>query len=326
MGGVRPNARENGQISPSTTVWAARGDGSCPNCAFVLQEGGKTASIHGSSGVIWRIPVKMRSTDLEFSATRAKTAFSWRECLGNFQEYIQKYQDAMKQPPLILEAGGGSVTRVPTRNDAKITLVDISDIQLSANTHASEKILADLHEVHLPTRHFDIAICWDVLEHLRDPRKVVRKLLDCVKAGGIVVIGAPDQDSLPGMITKYTPHWFHVAVFRYVFRFAKAGKPGHPPFPTVMSKDMRPSALTSLAAANGATVVLLARYESSRREWLRAKSPFLSVAFGACLWLLNAISLRKRQFELSDFVLILRVEPTAAGDTSGPTNSTASQL
>jgi hypothetical protein len=28
------------------------------NCASALQEGGKTASIHGSSGVIWRIPVK----------------------------------------------------------------------------------------------------------------------------------------------------------------------------------------------------------------------------------------------------------------------------
>ena len=43
---------------PPTTVRAARGDGSCPNCASALQEGGKTASIHGSSGVIWRIPVK----------------------------------------------------------------------------------------------------------------------------------------------------------------------------------------------------------------------------------------------------------------------------
>jgi sugar (pentulose or hexulose) kinase len=59
MGGVRPNASKKGQIGPSTTVWAARGDGSCPNCASALQEGGKTASIHGSSGVIWRIPARI---------------------------------------------------------------------------------------------------------------------------------------------------------------------------------------------------------------------------------------------------------------------------
>src|ERR1017187_9113996 len=41
MGGVRPNASENGQISPSTTVRAARGDGSRPNLTSILQEAGK---------------------------------------------------------------------------------------------------------------------------------------------------------------------------------------------------------------------------------------------------------------------------------------------
>jgi hypothetical protein len=51
------NASEKGQIGPSTTVWAARGDGSCPNCASALKEGGKTANIQASSGVIWGIPV-----------------------------------------------------------------------------------------------------------------------------------------------------------------------------------------------------------------------------------------------------------------------------
>ena len=54
---MRPNASKKGQIGPSTTVWAARGDGSCPNLASVLQEGRKIASIHASSGAIWRIPV-----------------------------------------------------------------------------------------------------------------------------------------------------------------------------------------------------------------------------------------------------------------------------
>ena len=56
-GGVRPNASENGQISPSTTVRAARGGGSCPNCAFALQGARKIENIQASSGVIWGIPV-----------------------------------------------------------------------------------------------------------------------------------------------------------------------------------------------------------------------------------------------------------------------------
>jgi hypothetical protein len=62
MGGVRPNASENGQISPSTTVRAARGDGSCPKLASILPEGRKTANICPNSGVIRRIPDKTRAT------------------------------------------------------------------------------------------------------------------------------------------------------------------------------------------------------------------------------------------------------------------------
>jgi hypothetical protein len=58
MGGVRPNASENGQISPPTTVRAARVDGSRPNLASVLPEDRKNASIHASTGAIWGIPDK----------------------------------------------------------------------------------------------------------------------------------------------------------------------------------------------------------------------------------------------------------------------------
>ena len=59
MGGVRPNASENSHISLSTTVRAARVDGSRPNLASVLPEGRKNASIHASTGAIWGIPVNI---------------------------------------------------------------------------------------------------------------------------------------------------------------------------------------------------------------------------------------------------------------------------
>jgi len=44
--------------SAPTTVRAARGDGSCPNCASALQGARETANIQAGSGVIWRIPDK----------------------------------------------------------------------------------------------------------------------------------------------------------------------------------------------------------------------------------------------------------------------------
>ena len=55
-GGVRPNASENSQISPSTIARAARAAGSHPHLASVLQQGRKSANISARSGVIWGIP------------------------------------------------------------------------------------------------------------------------------------------------------------------------------------------------------------------------------------------------------------------------------
>jgi hypothetical protein len=58
-GGVRPNARENDQISPSIAVRTARGEGSRPRHPPVLPERGKSAKIHAGSGFIWRISAYM---------------------------------------------------------------------------------------------------------------------------------------------------------------------------------------------------------------------------------------------------------------------------
>ena len=50
--GMRPNASENSQISPSTIVRTARAAGSHPHLASVLLQGRKSENIHASSGVI----------------------------------------------------------------------------------------------------------------------------------------------------------------------------------------------------------------------------------------------------------------------------------
>src|SRR4029077_17969745 len=57
-GGMRPDASENSQISPSTIARAARAAGSHPHLASVLLQGRKSVNIHASSGVIRGIPVK----------------------------------------------------------------------------------------------------------------------------------------------------------------------------------------------------------------------------------------------------------------------------
>src|ERR1035437_2964171 len=105
MGGVRPNASENGQISPSTTVRAARGDGSCPNLASILPEGRKNANIHASSGIIRGIPGRIqvpKETPEPFPACSALAALSSRASKtssgvnGLLRQYLPKGADLTK--------------------------------------------------------------------------------------------------------------------------------------------------------------------------------------------------------------------------------------
>ena len=62
---MRPNASENEQISPTTTIPVARGVDSRPHLASILQEGRKSTNIHAGSGVIWGIPVYLKCLSSE---------------------------------------------------------------------------------------------------------------------------------------------------------------------------------------------------------------------------------------------------------------------
>jgi len=68
--GVRPDARENGQIRPSTSVRVARAAGSHPHLASVLQQGRKSAKIRVSLGVIRGIPGQAFATS-QFATIQA---------------------------------------------------------------------------------------------------------------------------------------------------------------------------------------------------------------------------------------------------------------
>ena len=67
IGGVRPNARENGQISPAAAVRAVRDDGTRPRRHPLLRERGKIAKMHARSGVIRGIPVQVLTSPMPAS-------------------------------------------------------------------------------------------------------------------------------------------------------------------------------------------------------------------------------------------------------------------
>lgn len=54
---------------------------------------------------------------------------------------------------------------------------------------------ADIGKVKLPIARFDVAFLSDVIEHVRDPRDLVRRIHDSLRPGGLVFLATPVTDS-----------------------------------------------------------------------------------------------------------------------------------
>src|SRR5437016_1029345 len=89
-------------------------------------------------------------------------------------ETLESILAKMPPPVRVLEAGGGSTTRVQIPG-ASYVVIDISPEQLARNTYADEKLLGDLQTFDYGPARFDVALFWDVLEHLKEPGEALKR-------------------------------------------------------------------------------------------------------------------------------------------------------
>ena len=141
----------------------------------------------------------------------------------------------------ILEAGCGQ--RWLLRLDGKkffLTGVDIDkdalEMRKSIRKDLDEAIHGDLRTIDLGTRRFDVIYSAFVLEHIQGAEAVLSRMVNWLKPGGIIIIEIPDPNSVKGLITRITPHWFHVFYYRYVLGIPTAGRPGHGPYRTYFDR------------------------------------------------------------------------------------------
>jgi SAM-dependent methyltransferase len=177
----------------------------------------------------------------------------------------------------VLDAGCGRyAAMVELPDDCHLVGIDISADGLDANPDLDERIVGDLETYPLPAETFDLVVCWDVLEHLRRPQLALVNLTRSLKPGGRLVIGIPNVLTPKALVTKFTPHHFHVLVYKRVLHFPNAGRPGHGPFPTFLRWSLRPSALETFAAENGLDVDEIQRYPSPSLMPIYDRHPLLT--------------------------------------------------
>jgi 2-polyprenyl-3-methyl-5-hydroxy-6-metoxy-1,4-benzoquinol methylase len=206
------------------------------------------------------------------------------------------------------EAGGGSCSFLPTEllSRSHVTVVDIDEDQVKNNNYADEAILGDVQTYRSTPESFDLVICYNVIEHLPDVEAALLNFRDALKRGGMILIGAPNPRSLSGVVTKYSPHWFHVWFYRHIRGIKNAGLPGEPPFPTFFHPLVTLPRLEAFAHVNGLEMVYRREVESPRYPEMRQRKPLFAALVDAGAAVLNAVLPRGTDVRRGDYHVILR--------------------
>lgn len=206
----------------------------------------------------------------------------------------------------VIEAGCGTTARLKLAADSKITGIDVSQIQLERNPRLNERILGDVQSYPLEKGKYDLAICWDVLEHLPRPQDALKNLAGALKPGGVLVLAMPNVGSIKGLVTKFTPHAFHVWVYRNFFEIKEAGLPGNRPFKTFLRWSIAPSRIKKFARENNLAVEYAVTYEFQMQKNFRKKFFLIDWLFGLAGILSKVLSLGRADLNHTDCIFVLR--------------------
>jgi 2-polyprenyl-3-methyl-5-hydroxy-6-metoxy-1,4-benzoquinol methylase len=206
----------------------------------------------------------------------------------------------------VLEAGCGSLSYISLKQNAFIVGIDKSEKQLQKNTVINEKILGDIQSYDLPASEFDVIICFNVIEHLSHPEFALKNFQKAVKKNGIIILAFPNVLSLKGLITKYTPHSFHIWVYRNIYGSKLAGTDDQGPFPTFLRSSISPDNIKRFALDNALSIEYFRLYEGQHQKKFREKYKIVNAVWRLLNITLKAFSFGKIDANNSECFIILK--------------------
>ena len=210
----------------------------------------------------------------------------------------------------ILDVGAGRTSSFRV-DGAQLVGFDSSSEELALNPHLDERVVGRIEEGSLPAGPFDVAVLWDVLEHVDAPHEALSKVSEVLAPDSAIVIAAPDPLSLKGVTTKITPLAFHRHVLRRVLPFVE-----REPFPTYLRFEMRPSAIRTWATRNGFDVVFFSLEEGLIQRRLRARLRLHGWRWRLVRLLFRAVTLGRGSAAHTDYRMVLRRRPVVSPDSA----------
>jgi SAM-dependent methyltransferase len=206
------------------------------------------------------------------------------------------------RPVHMLDAGCGKNRPIPVASDRFVVGVDISEEQLTKNEALNETIVGDIQTCDLGRSRFDAVICWDVLEHVDHPEKALLNFKSALKPHGVLIVAVPHASSIKGLVTRFTPYWFHSWMRRLMTGAVRYVEP----FPTVMSPSITPDRLCAFARNHDFAVEFLSEYEGWEQKKLRAKLRLTGGVFQAIEILVKAMSLGRVTVGVTDAIVVMQ--------------------
>jgi len=247
-------------------------------------------------------------------AGKRTSGWTWAGELSQLQTVIDTLLSDRKTLK-VLDAGCGYRSYVSLPENAYVVGIDISEEELRKNGISNEKIVGDIQSYEFPCSEFDMIVCWWVLEHLLQPEKVLRNFLRFTKEDGIIILAVPNVISVKGLLTKYTPYWFHIWFHRSL-----RGEKGSP-FPTLLKFSISPAALRRFALENNLSIAYSSLYETEG----------FGKIIGAGIWVIRQIvkvlTLGKIDLGLTEFILVLKKQKIRVANTiDGPERALEGRL
>jgi SAM-dependent methyltransferase len=82
----------------------------------------------------------------------------------------------------------------------------------------AQVFVGDVPDAPFAPESFDVITCFDVLEHMYEPRRVVAKVKDWLKPGGIFYVQVPNIDSAEGRV--FGSYWHGLELPRHLFLYS----------------------------------------------------------------------------------------------------------
>lgn len=139
---------------------------------------------------------------------------------GFRKEALAKY----KQSGTLLDLGcsSGSFLEFMRSDSWRLFGIEMSvDCARTAESRSGAQVfVGNILDAPFPRETFDVITCFDVLEHLYEPRRVMARVGEWLKPGGIFYVLIPNVDSAEGRV--FGSYWHGLELPRHLFHYSPA--------------------------------------------------------------------------------------------------------